>query len=54
MIKLLYEPNPEAVARRVRAFARIAEDPRRMPDIAGLGPEFPSDDNAYLNLFGEE
>lgn len=54
MIQLLYEPDPEAATRRVRAFARIIEDPHRMPDIAGLGPEFPSDDNAYLNLFGEE
>jgi 2-polyprenyl-6-methoxyphenol hydroxylase-like FAD-dependent oxidoreductase len=51
--ELLYEPGREAAERRARAFARIAEDPRRAPDIAGLGPEAPSNDAAYQNLFGE-
>ena len=52
-IKLLYEPGEAAAERRGRAFARIAEDPRRAPDIAGLGPEAPSDAAASENLFGE-
>ncbi len=43
-----------AAARRSHAFARLDEDPRCVPDIAGLGPEAPSDDAAYRNLFGEE
>ena len=54
MTKLLYEPGPAAAARRARAFARLAEDARRGPDIPGLGPESPSDEAAYLNLFGED
>ena len=53
MVELFYEPGPEAAARRVRAFARMAEDPSRAPDIPGLGPECPSDEAAYYNLFGE-
>ena len=54
MTKLLYEPGPAAAARRDRAFARLAEDPGRSPDITGLGPESPSDEAAYRNLFGED
>ncbi len=53
MIQLFYEPGPEAEARRARAFVRIGEDPSRVPDIAGLGPECPSDEAAYYSLFGE-
>jgi 2-polyprenyl-6-methoxyphenol hydroxylase-like FAD-dependent oxidoreductase len=53
MVELLYEPGPVAAERRERAFARLAEDSSRGPDIAGLGPESPSDDAAYQNLFGE-
>ena len=52
-VDYIYEPGPEAAARRVRAFARMAEDPSRAPDIPGLGPECPSDEAAYYNLFGE-
>jgi 2-polyprenyl-6-methoxyphenol hydroxylase-like FAD-dependent oxidoreductase len=54
MTQLLYEPGPVAAARRERAFARLAEDPRRALDIPGLGPESPNDDAAYRNLFGED
>jgi len=53
MTKLMYEPGPLAEARRGHAFARIIEDPKRLPDLAGLGPEFPSDEAAYRNLFGD-
>lgn len=53
MVQLFYAPGPEAAARRLRAFARMAEDPSRAPDVAGLGPECPSDEAAYYNLFGE-
>ena len=54
LVQLYYEPGPAAAARRERALARIAEDPRRAPDIPGLGPEAPSDEAAYRNLFGDE
>jgi menaquinone-9 beta-reductase len=54
MTKLFYEPGPSAEVRRARAFERIVEDPKRVPDIAGLGPESPSDEAAYRNLFGED
>ncbi|MGE5124564.1 MAG: FAD-dependent oxidoreductase [Acidobacteriaceae bacterium] len=53
MTKLMYEPGAVAAARREKAFARIINDPRRLPDLVGLGPEFPSDEAAYKNLFGE-
>ena len=53
MTELLYEPGPAATSRREKAFVWLAEDPRRIPDIVGLGPEAPSDESAYLNLFGE-
>ncbi len=53
LTQLFYEPGPAAEARRTRAFRRVAEDPARVPDVAGVGPECPSDEAAYLNLFGE-
>ena len=33
LTRLFYEPGPAAAARRARAFARLAEDPRRAPLI---------------------
>ncbi|OGN98891.1 MAG: hypothetical protein A2Z71_07730 [Chloroflexi bacterium RBG_13_50_21] len=51
---LMYEPGPSAAVRRERVFARLTEDPRRLPDLPGLGPEFPSDEAAYRNLFGDD
>lgn len=53
MVQLFYEPGPDAAARRERALARIAADPSCMPDIIGLGPECPSSEAAYFDLFGE-
>ncbi len=52
MTRLLYEPGPIAAARRQQAFARIAEDARRRPDIAGLGPEWPAGPDPERELFG--
>lgn len=54
LMQLLYEPGPQAAARRRRAWARMADNPTRMPDISGLGPEAPSDEAAYRDLFGDE
>jgi hypothetical protein len=53
MTRLLYEPGPAAAARRAAAFARIAQDPRRRPDLPGLGPDWPGGPRAYEELFGE-
>jgi len=53
MIQLFYERGQQAADLRKRAFARLAEDPARAPDFAGLGPDCPSDQAAYYNLFGE-
>jgi 2-polyprenyl-6-methoxyphenol hydroxylase-like FAD-dependent oxidoreductase len=53
MTMLMYEPGDFAAERRQRAFQRIIEDPERLPDIVGLGPEFPSDESTYRDLFGD-
>ncbi|WP_162918407.1 FAD-dependent oxidoreductase [Taklimakanibacter deserti] len=50
---LLFERGEEADQRRRRAFALFAQDPSRIPDATGLGPEAPSDDVARARYFGE-
>ncbi len=50
---LLFERGDEADRRRQHAFALFAEDPTRVPDATGLGPEAPSDDIARARFFGE-
>ena len=50
---LLFERGEEADRRRTRAFALSAQDPSRVPDAVGLGPEAPSDDLARARYFGE-
>ncbi len=52
--RLLFERGERAAERRARAFDRLDENPKRMPDIVGLGPEAPSDAQTYRELFGEE
>jgi 2-polyprenyl-6-methoxyphenol hydroxylase-like FAD-dependent oxidoreductase len=54
LTKLFYDPGPEAAALRERALPRMAEDPSRIPDIVGVGPESPSDESARRRLFAEE
>jgi menaquinone-9 beta-reductase len=54
MTDLFYQPGPEAAALRARALPRIAQDFSRVPDIVGIGPDFPSDENARRRLFGED
>lgn len=49
---LYYESGPEADARRARVLPRLAQNPRDIPDIVGLGPEAPSDEAARRRLFG--
>ncbi len=50
---LLFERGEEADRRRKRAFELFAQDPSRVPDATGLGPEAPSDDMARARYFGE-
>jgi len=50
---LLFERGDAAERRREHAFALFAEDPTRIPDATGLGPEAPSDDLARARYFGE-
>jgi 2-polyprenyl-6-methoxyphenol hydroxylase-like FAD-dependent oxidoreductase len=53
LTELLFEPGREADARRTTAFAKFAEDPSRLLDFVGLGPDGPSDERARQRLFGE-
>lgn len=50
---LLFERGEAADARREHAFALFAQDPTRVPDATGLGPEAPSDEAARARYFGE-
>lgn len=50
---LLFERGEEADRRRKRAFDLFAQDPSRIPDATGLGPEAPSDELARARYFGE-
>jgi 2-polyprenyl-6-methoxyphenol hydroxylase-like FAD-dependent oxidoreductase len=53
LTELLFEPGPDADARRMTAFSKFAEDPSRLLDFVGLGPDGPSDEQARQRLFGE-
>lgn len=50
---LLFERGEAAERRRAHAFALFAQDPSRIPDAIGLGPEAPSDDLTRARYFGE-
>jgi menaquinone-9 beta-reductase len=50
---LFFTPGEEAEQRRMRAFPHFAEDPSRVPDFIGLGPDAPSDEVARQRLYGE-
>ncbi len=50
---LCFDQGSEADKRRANAFGRLADDPTRLPDIVGVGPEAPSDERARQRLFGE-
>jgi 2-polyprenyl-6-methoxyphenol hydroxylase-like FAD-dependent oxidoreductase len=51
---LFYDLSPEARAARARALPRIVANPKIRPDIVGVGPEFPSDEQSWQRLFGED
>lgn len=48
-----HSTGPAADARRAHAGPLIRQDPSRAPDMHGLGPEAPSDDDARRRYFGE-
>lgn len=47
---LFYEVGPDADARRSRVLPRLAREPERAPDTAGLGPDGPNDEANLLRL----
>lgn len=54
LTELRWSTGAAAEERRARVLARLAAEPTRMPDIRGLGPEAPSDEETRLFLFGED
>ena len=52
--RLFFGVGSEAAALRQRALPRIGEDPMRMIDFIGLGPEAPNDTAAARRFFGED
>ena len=52
--ELWFGVGEEAQALRGRSLPRIAEDPTRVPDFIGLGPDAPSDEAARRRLFAED
>lgn len=52
--ELWFGADEAAEALRARATPRFAEDPSRVPDFIGQGPEAPSDETARRRLFGED
>ena len=51
--ELFHGVGPEADALRARALPRITEDPSRIIDFIGCGPEAPSDEAARWRFFGD-
>jgi 2-polyprenyl-6-methoxyphenol hydroxylase-like FAD-dependent oxidoreductase len=52
--ELFHGTGAEADALRARALPRIVEDPSRIVDFIGCGPEAPSDEAARRRFFGED
>ncbi len=52
--ELRWSTGPVAEERRTAAFARFAAEPARVPDLLGLGPEAPSDEETHRFLLGEQ
>jgi hypothetical protein len=52
MTQLAWTPGPEADERRARVGPRIAQDPTGYPDLVGLGPFGPSDEQARRLILG--
>ncbi|CAB3788267.1 FAD-dependent oxidoreductase [Pararobbsia alpina] len=54
LTRLMYETGPIADERRAHAMPHLAKEPSRAPDLQGLGPETPSDDEARRRFFAED
>jgi menaquinone-9 beta-reductase len=52
--QLFFDVGPAAEALRARALPLIGEDPSRMVDFIGLGPEAPHDAAARRRFFGDD
>jgi 2-polyprenyl-6-methoxyphenol hydroxylase-like FAD-dependent oxidoreductase len=52
--RLFFDIGPQADAARARALPKIGEDPSRIPDFIGLGPDTPHDEAARRRFFGED
>ena len=52
MTQLVWTPGPEADERRGRVFPRIKQDPTGYPDLIGLGPFGPNDEQARRLILG--
>ena len=50
--QLVWTPGPEANERRGRVFPKMMQDPTGYPDIVGLGPFGPSDEQARRLILG--
>lgn len=51
---LFLETGSGADKRRAHALPLIAEEPERLPDLFGMGPDSPTDEAARRRLFGED
>jgi len=47
-------PDDRAQALRARVMPLLAEDPLRVPDFIGAGPDAPSDEAARRRFFAED
>lgn len=52
--ELRWSTGPAADERRARALQRMAAEPARVPDLVGLGPKAPSDEETRRFLLGED
>jgi 2-polyprenyl-6-methoxyphenol hydroxylase-like FAD-dependent oxidoreductase len=52
--ELWFGAGADAEALRARALPKIAEDPSRVADFIGAGPEAPNDEVARRRMFGED
>lgn len=54
LTQVLRKTGPQADSIRRRALPMFANDPSRVPDVVGQGPDGPSDEAARRRFFGEE
>lgn len=54
MTRVLFDVGPEADARRMRVFQRLATEPDRVPDVVGRGPDLDVSEAARRRYFAED